>query len=420
MLSSILLVLIFISVLITFHEFGHLIVAKMSHIPVEVFSVGFGPAILKKKIGETEYRLSVVPLGGYIKMVGEEDQATGGFNERSFGVKAAVIAAGPVFNLFLGFLMLVTMYLMFGVKYVSPVLDPLPGSQAAALGLEPGDLLIAAQGETIPTFGTFDRIAETNAGKEIHLTVIREGRHLDFLYQVPTDTFDIQPLICPVLGRVRKGSPAASIGLRAGDTIVSVADSLVQRWDEFVGIVIDNGGSKIPISWHRQGELHTDSVIPALETDQLTGEKIGQIGVWVSLPKKSLPVHIAVWEGLNRTGYVVVQTFVILYKVVTRQITARAIGGPIMVAKIAYEGASWGAEYFLALWALLSINLFVVNMLPIPVLDGGRIVLFVVETVRRRKLTEKEMTWAANIGWIMIGAILIFTVFNDVIRIIKK
>jgi regulator of sigma E protease len=116
----------------------------------------------------------------------------------------------------------------------------------------------------------------------------------------------------------------------------------------------------------------------------------------------------------------VVQTFVIIYKVVTRQISSKAIGGPIMVAKIAYEGANWGTEYFLALWALLSINLFVVNMLPVPVLDGGRILLDCIAAIRRRKLTDKELSWAGNIGWIMIGALVLLTIFNDVLRIVRK
>ena len=177
---------------------------------------------------------------------------------------------------------------------------------------------------------------------------------------------------------------------------------------------------RIPITWQRNGQSFSDSITPVAEKDQMSEQRIGQIGVWVRLPKKTLPVHTAAWEAVKRTGYVVVQTFVILYKVVTRQISSKAIGGPIMVAKIAYEGANWGAEYFVALWALLSINLFVVNMLPIPVLDGGRILLDCLGAVRRRKLSDRELNWAANIGWVMIGALVLFTIFNDVLRLIRK
>src|SRR5512136_701605 len=153
MFSSIVWVILFIGILIIFHEFGHLVAAKISNIPVEVFSVGFGPVILKKKIGETEYRLSAIPLGGFIKMVGEEEKAgpapekpvpapTGGYMDKPLGVKVAVIAAGPVSNLVLGFLMLLVMYLSFGIKYVYPVVEPLPNSAAAALGLQSGDIIV--------------------------------------------------------------------------------------------------------------------------------------------------------------------------------------------------------------------------------------------------------------------------------------
>ncbi len=226
--------------------------------------------------------------------------------------------------------------------------------------------------------------------------------------------------MAPVVDRVRAGSPAAKIGLKPGDKIVSVADIPIKRWEEFVQIVRENGGNKIPITYQRDNLIISDSITPSIEKDQMSQERFGQIGIWVKLPKISLSLPRALWEALRRTGYITVQTFVIIYKVITRQISTRAIGGPIMVAKIAYEGASWGAEYFLALWALLSINLFVVNMIPIPVLDGGRILLDLIGGIRRRRLSEREMTWAANIGWALIGLLIIFTLFNDLLRLLQK
>lgn len=420
MVPNILLVALFIGVLVTFHEFGHLIVAKLSRIPVEVFSIGFGPAILKRKWGGTEYRLSVVPLGGYIKMTGEDNPAAGGFNEKPLGVKAAVIASGPVSNLILGFLMLLVMYLAFGVKYVAPVLDPLPESGAARAGIKPGDAVLFAHGETIPSYDRLEEVLDRGAGQPVVMELLRDGSRLTVTYSAPVDSADLNPFVRPVVGRVRQESPAAKAGIRPGDTLLAVDGSPVTRWDEFVQKVTGRAGETALVQWRRAGVLLEDSVEIAAQTDQLTGEKIGQVGIWVELPKRNLSLPTAIWEALSRTGYVVVQTFVIIYKVATRQLTARAIGGPIMVAKIAYEGTSWGAEYFIALWALLSINLFVVNMLPVPVLDGGRILLFVIEAVRRRRLTEKELGWAANVGWVLIGAIVVFVVFNDVLRLIRK
>jgi len=420
--SSIIFVVIFIGVLITFHEFGHLIVAKLSHIPVESFSIGFGPVLLKSKIGETEYRLSLIPLGGYIKMIGEENPEQGGFSDKPLGIRVAVIAAGPVFNLFLGFVMITVMYFIFGLKYLTPIVYPLPNSTAQKAGLQPGDIILFAGKDTIPDFATLERILEkkrNSPDRRCQLQVLRGKEKLFINYDVP-DSLDIEPLLVPVVDRVRAGSPAAKIGLRPGDRITSVAGIEVKRWEDFVDIVMKNGGNQIEISYLRGDRLFTDSITPAVESDQLTNERFGQIGVWVYLPKRSMSVPVALYEAIRRTRYITVQTFVIIYKVITRQISTRVIGGPIMVAKIAYEGASWGAEYFLALWALLSVNLFVVNMLPVPVLDGGRILLDIIASIRRRKLSDRELAWASNIGWALIGLLIVFTLFNDIIRLIRK
>lgn len=418
-LSTIVLVLILIGVLITFHEFGHLIVAKIAHIPVDSFSIGFGPVLLKKRIGETEYRLSLVPLGGYIKMLGEDNPEQGGYSSKPTGIRIAVVAAGPFFNLILGFVLIVGMYLRFGVTYLPPVVIPKSGTGAEVSGLKLGDCILTAANETVPGFEALEHILMKNRGGTIPLLIRRGSEMMTVYYQVP-DSLELEPFIPPVIGRVRSGSPAAKLGLRPGDQIITVAGMVVNTWDDFVRIVRENGDVRIGISFKRGDSLFTDSITPVLEQDQSSRERFGQIGVWVKLPHRSMSVPVAILEGLRRTGYVTVQTLAIIYKVVTRRISSRAIGGPIMVAKIAYEGASWGVEYFLALWALLSINLFVVNMLPVPVLDGGRILLDLIAGIRRRRLSERELNWANNIGWAIIGLLVALTLFNDLQRLIWK
>ncbi|MGQ9708212.1 MAG: RIP metalloprotease RseP [bacterium] len=419
MVTSIILAAIFIGILITFHEFGHLLIAKLAHIPVESFSIGFGPIILKKRMKETEYRLSLVPLGGYIKMIGEENPEQGGFSNKPLGIRVSVIAAGPISNLILGFLIILIMYLTFGFTYLPPVIYPTPNSNARVAGLMPDDIILTAAGETIPDFETLQKTLTKNTGAEITLKVQRNERTITLSYNVP-ETLEIEPLLPPVIDRVRYGSPAAKIGLRPGDRITAIAGVEVKRWEDFVKTVMQNAGTKIEITYRRGDAIIVDSITPTVERDQISDQPFGQIGVWVRLPKRSLSPPRAAWEALRRTGYITVQTFVILYKVITRQISTRAIGGPIMVAKIAYEGAKWGAEYFLALWALLSINLSVVNMLPVPVLDGGRILLDLIGGIRRRRLSDKELTWATNFGWVLIGLLVAFTIFNDLIRLIQK
>lgn len=515
MIGSIILVAVTIGMLITVHEFGHLFMAKAANIPVEAFSIGFGPVILRKRVAETEYRLALVPLGGYIKMSGEEKPGAGGFLDRPVGVRMAVIAAGPVSNLLLGFLLLCVMYAVFGVSYVAPVIDPTPGSAAEAAGFRFGDVVESVNGSALRDFDSFERALYSGPGTAVEFEVRRGAERATIHWTVPADTWvgssaavieavrdsspaalagikpgdtistidgrpvgrwddvgrlvrtssgrrvyvawrragtamaesitptatvdpataertrqigvviraplrQVEPLISPVVGLVRRRSPAERAGLRTGDTILSVAGTPVTRWDEYRALIQDNPDRALELAWRRAGRLMTASVTPQSTPDQITRERHGEIGILPEMPRERLGLPGAVWQAMVRSGDLVVRTFEIVYKVITRRIPGRAIGGPVFVAKVTYEGTSWGAEYFIALWALLSINLFVVNMLPVPVLDGGHIALFAIEGIRRRRLSDKEMTWAMRVGWALIGLLFVFLIFNDILRLISR
>lgn len=525
MFSSIFWVILFVGFLVIFHEFGHLVAARLSHIPVEVFSVGFGPVILKKKIGETEYRLSAIPLGGFIKMAGEEEKAgpkpanavpapTGGYMDKPLGVKVAVTVAGPVSNLVLGFFLLLVLFASFGQQYLAPVISLVDKSAAHTAGLRAGDTVVAVNGETIPSFGALDAILQKDAGTQVTISLRRSGKRLEIPIRVPlsyidslmpevvgtvvpgspaaatsivpgdtiiavagtpvrswphftqlvrkqttgpyelswrhagvvyTDTLEdsittdaetgakvnlagiqvntdwyIGPQIAAVVGNVRKGGPASRL-LRPGDTIVEFAGLPIREWADFSDAVYSRGGDSVPIVWQRAGRTMHGDVAVAKDDEQLMGQPGGGIGISVRVPHRRLSLPDAIVEAATKTGIVTAQTYVVLYKSLTVKHYARkAVGGPIMVARIAYEGANWGWDYFLLLFAVLSINLFVVNLLPVPVLDGGRVVLDCIAGIRRRKLTERELNWAAGIGWAMIGALVLFTVLNDILKLIRK
>jgi len=535
MFSSIILVILFIGILIIFHEIGHLVAAKLSHIPVEVFSVGFGPVILKKKIGETEYRLSAVPLGGFIKMVGEEEKAgpkpapsdggrlgqhavpapTGGYTDKPLGVKVAVIAAGPASNLILGFFLLLVLFAGFGQQYTAPVVSMGEKSAAFVAGLRPGDTVVAVNGETVPSFDTFDERLQRNAGRQVTVSLRRAGERIDIPLSVPlgyidslipavvrgvlsgmpasattiapgdtitavagspvrswphftelvrkqiagdyelswrragvvyTDTLRdsittdaqtgarinlagiqvstdwyISPQIAAVVGSVRKGGPASKLNLRPGDSIVEFAGLPIREWADFADAVYSRGDQSVPIVWWRAGQMMQGEVAVAKDDEQLMGQQGGGIGITAQVPHRKLSLPKAIGEAAAKAGTVTAQTYVVLYKSLTvKHFARKALGGPIMVARIAYEGASWGWDYFLLLFAILSINLFVVNLLPVPVLDGGRILLDCIAGIRRRNLTERELNWTAGIGWAMIGALVLFTIFNDILKLIQK
>jgi len=530
MFSSIIWVILFIGVLIVFHEFGHLVAAKLSHIQVEVFSVGFGPVILKKKIGETEYRLSAIPLGGFIKMVGEEEKAgpkpapsdggrlgqhtvpapTGGYMNKPLGVRVAVIAAGPVSNLILGLLLYMIQFGSFGIVETPPVVNATRDSYAYQSGLRPGDTIVAVAGDTIKTFQALQAALTRKAGTAVPLKVHRSSGRLDIDYEVPAamglsylpavvgmvdsgspaadtrlqpgDTivsfggkevakwddfvaavqsigpnptaitwrragaelrdsvtpqiikingrpiprvgvmvdlsWDIEHYAPPVVGRVNGRSPGSKLGLRKGDQLVSVDGDSIVTWSDYIAATSTMGGRKVLLAWLRAGRVLSESVVVSSKPFKFSRDGLGLLP---GLPHRRLSALGVVGESFRQSVYVVYMTFEVLRRAVSGDRKAReGVGGPIGVATIAYEGTSWGVELFMSLLALLSINLFFVNLLPIPVLDGGRIVLDCIAGIRRRNLTEKELNWAAGIGWAMIGALVVFTVFNDILKLLRK
>jgi regulator of sigma E protease len=418
MIPNIISVVIVIAVLIIIHEFGHLIVAKLSGVPVEIFSVGFGPVLIKKKIKDTVYQLAAIPLGGFIKMLGEETEVEGGFLTKPTWKKILVVVAGPISNLILGFVLTLILFLNFGIRYAEPRVNVLPNSWEEKSGLQKGDLILTINNDSIKTYSDFEDILARSLNDTLAIKVQRNDSVKTLSFFVEAESTSVIPFIRPIIGRVKRGGPADRIGLKAGDEIKLAAEHPVSDWEDFVQAIRTSANKKVLVQWQRKNSTFQDSVVPELTPDELTGEKIGQIGVWVALPKKSLSLLSSLVEAGNRCIDVVVQTFVIIYKVIIGKISRKAIGGPIMVAKITYEGVSWGAEYFLALWALLSINLCVVNLLPIPVLDGGRAFIFIIESIRRKRLTKKQLEIALNVGWVLILLLIFFTLFNDVLRII--
>lgn len=419
MIPNIISVVIVIAVLIIIHEFGHLIVAKLFGVPVEIFSIGFGPALIKKKIKDTVYQLSAIPLGGYIKMLGEETEVEGGFLTKPAWKKIAVVIAGPLSNLILGFILTLILFLNFGIRYAEPRVNVQSNSWEEKSGLKKGDLILSIDSDSIKTYNEFEDILTQSLSDTLDIKVQRDDLVKTISFLVESESISVIPFIRPIIGRVKRGGPAYRIGLKTGDEIKLVAEHPVSDWEDFVQTIRTSAGKKVIIQWQRKNSTFQDSVVPELVTDELSGEKIGQIGIWVALPQKSLSLFSSMGEASNRCIEVVTQTFVVLSKVIVGKISRKAIGGPIMVAKITYEGASWGAEYFLALWALLSINLCVVNLFPIPVLDGGRVLIFIIEAIKRKRLTKKQLEIALNIGWALILLLIFFTIFNDVLRLIR-
>jgi len=414
--GNIITVVIVFSVLIFIHELGHLLACKVSHIKVEKFSLGFGPALLKWKWQETVYSISALPLGGYIKMEGE-DVGDSGFFAEPLGKKVLVMVTGPAFNLVLGFILMAILFAVFGMRVPEPRIAPLKGYLAESAGLQKGDLVLSLNGDSIPSFYELDSLLIGAESTRMDFRVRRDSRVVALtIFGVP-DSIGIDPFYRPIAGTVKAGSPAAKAGLRPGDEIIRIDTTPVSEWSDLTEVVRTSADRKLALRYIRDGDTLVGSVIPRVGSDLGTGEKVAQIGIKPSIPRVMIPFGTAIWDAFKRTGLVVVKTFVILWDLVTGKISGRAVSGPVMVAKIAYEGAEWGLEMLLALWAMLAINLFVINMLPVPFLDGGRAYLFIYEAIRGRKLSARQWDIALRIGLYLVILLVIFALSNDFLNV---
>ncbi|MEO0132303.1 MAG: RIP metalloprotease RseP [candidate division WOR-3 bacterium] len=420
MFSSIILVAIVIGSLIIVHEFGHLILAKLCALPVEQFSVGFGPVLLKKRFKETEYRLSLIPLGGYIKLSGDEISANYGFNVAPLSKKALVILAGPTFNLLLGIILTWALYGIFGISTFGTKI--VPDTKGEEYGLQLADEIIKINNDTAPDWMTLEKLIAKYSDQSVTFIVKRNENMVTISVNIPNrpESIFFRPYLEPVIDIVKKQSPAEKIGLKKDDRILQVDDIPIHDWYQFTELIRTSSATKRYIKWQRGNNTYEDSIEISFTKDEIGTQKRGVIGVWVKLPEKKLSIIQAFIASTERTIYVAVQTFVIIYKVIIGEISKSSIGGPVMVGKLTYEGAQWGIKYLLGLWSVLSINLCVINLFPIPILDGGRFLLYGIESIIKKRFSKKIWEIAFYLGYAIVGLLVIFAFFNDITKIIKK
>lgn len=342
--------LIILGVLIFVHELGHFLVAKLCGVKVEKFSLGFGRKLLGKRVGETEYLISVFPLGGYVKMLGESDDgeidpadAGRSFSAKPPLVRFLIVAAGPSFNLLFAYLVFIVVLL---IGY---------------------------------------------------------------------------PLDSAKIGTLVPKKPAAAAGLKPGDVVVSVDGKKVTFWEEMATEIIDSKGATISIGVRRGSESFTVAIPPEVVTEKnLLGEKMTRriIGIGPSeekILKKSGPGE-AVVLGFTQTVNLIRITLVMMEKLVERAVPLDNIGGPIMIVAEAGKQAAAGGANFLFFMAALSVNLGVLNLLPIPVLDGGHLFFTLIEAVFRRPVSMKVREAAQQVGLILLIGLMILAFYNDIIR----
>ena len=367
--------IIVLGVLIFVHELGHFLFAKMLGVSVEKFSLGFGPKLFGKKIGETEYLLSAFPLGGYVKMFGE-----GGFIE---GGESHHPPAGEETA---------------ATKTAEPVMRELTEEEKS---------------RSFAHKPVLARIAIVLAGPVFNLIFA----WLIFIVLCMTGV----PTITAKIGEVLKDKPAARAGVQKDDVITSIDKKPIKRWEEIADGVAASKGNTLSLSVKRGGQELAFSIIPEPRVSKnLFGEQVNGYAIGVASAGEVVTEYYnpfqAVIKGTEQTWKVIDITIMSLVKMVQRVVPMDSVGGPIMIAKMAGEQASAGGASFLAFMALLSINLGVLNLLPVPVLDGGHLLFYFLELIFRRPVPQKVREYAQQIGMVLLLGLMVMAFYNDIVR----
>ncbi|MEO0190135.1 MAG: RIP metalloprotease RseP [candidate division WOR-3 bacterium] len=416
---------------ITIHEFGHFIFAKIFRIPVEKFSIGFGPPIIKKKIGETDFRIAYIPVGGYVKMAGEEDaeipfskqnletseNQIPGFYDAPLSHRIMVVFSGPVFNIFSGALVLIILYVFFGL-YVNPHLriKVENGSYAERIGLKNLDSLISVNDRYINYWDEMEKVLQTKKDSVIKFTLKREGEILEMSLVVKPESLILNPFVPPVVGSLKIDGPAHKAGMAINDTIISIDGEKIETWDNFVSIVRRSKNVPLNITWKHNNELKSAVIIPLPYYDPILKDTIGQIGIVMPLKKINIKPGRAAAMAIDRSIELIYLTLKTFYQLIKGEISRKALGGPIAIARLTGESARWGFENLLSLLSVISINLGLVNLFPIPALDGGHIVVAIMEGIRKKRFSKKTRLVIQQIGFAIIIILIIYVTFNDLTR----
>ena len=441
--------LVVLGVLVAFHELGHFLAARWVGVKVLKFSLGFGPKLFGRKMGETEYLLSAIPLGGYVKLFGEdeteattqEDRARSFAHQGLWG-KVLIVAAGPGFNFILAYFIFAG-WLATGAPLFVPTFQDLtpdieamvPGSPADTAGIQIGDRISRVNGRNIATKSElFDAVAKSN-GQALTLE-IKRGEQVKTLTVTPTTVPGPQASAQepgyylgveetpPLVTSVMQSSPAAKAGLQAGDHVVKIEGQTIHTWSQMTGIVKENPNHQLQMEVLREGHRASLTVTPSAEKAMVNGQsvevgKIGISGPGRSIMRSSTPL-LSLYDGLGATWSWTELTAIGLYKMVVGDISSKNIGGPLTIANISGEAAAQGASSVVFLIAILSINLGVLNLLPIPILDGGHLLFFLIEGILRKPLGERQREIAQQAGLVLLVGVMIFAFWNDLERIFSR
>ncbi|MBE0432569.1 RIP metalloprotease RseP [candidate division WOR-3 bacterium] len=454
MLVTILAFLFILAFSITIHEFGHFLVAKLFKIPVEKFSIGYGPPLIRMKIGETDFRIAYFPLGGYVKIAGEEepalktlktnntentaphnntedteskdplntrkgesDKGVKGFYDAPIYKRVMIVLAGPVFNILSAVIVFSIIAGVYGLL-VNPFMkvEVQPDSEAARAGLLTNDSIVAVSGYKVKDWDELYEILLARQGQEVAIGYVRNNAYQEQVILVDIDSLGISPVVPPVLGSLKLNGPAQRAGMKPGVRVLQIEDRAIETWNQMIEVIRRSRDIPLHFTWDDRGEIKSAQITPAKYYDPISQDTIGQIGAIMPLERHHLPFVDVVSFSVRRSGEVLVLTVRTLYQLVVGRISRRALGGPIAIAQLSGESARWGFENLLGLLAIISINLGLVNLFPIPALDGGHVIIAVIEAIRRRRFSVRTRMIIQQVGYALILLLIVYVTFNDITR----
>jgi len=447
-LLTILALLVALSLLIAVHELGHFLVARWMGVKVLRFSIGFGQPLWQRRAGpdQTEYMLSAIPLGGYVKMLDEregevaEAELPRAFNRQPLYKRSAIVMAGPLFNFVFAILAYWLMFVI-GVNGIKPLIGEIePGTIAYETGLHSGQEILSVDGESTPTWqSVLESIMPKMLLKQpVTLTLYEGGVTLEKQLQFeeidtdnkPEDLYrqlglkPYQPSIPPVIGKVVSGSVAENAGLKSGDKVVLAAGQPVDKWRELVEIISANPDKLLTLVVMRDGEEVSLEMRPAaVKSDKGVVGKIGA-GVYFDntlfeplRAELHYDAFAAMPVALAKTWQMGTLTLKMIGEMIMGRASVENISGPIGIAQYAKQSADAGISQFLKFLGLISVSLGVLNLLPIPVLDGGHLLYYGAEAVLRRPVPERIEVLGQRIGLVLILGLTALAIYNDLARL---
>ena len=428
-------VVILLGVMILVHELGHFWAALAVGVKVETFSFGFGPRLFGFRRGETDFRVSAIPFGGYVRMLGEmpgDEKAA--VDPRSFLAKtrwqrAIVIVAGPLMNVILAIGIVAGLYMYAYPKEVdttNPVITTIKaGSAAAKAGLAPGDRIVQLGSKRNPNWDDILTQEALNANHPIQVVAERRGQKLNFTVTPRMDEKegigvagwsgeqDVQ------IGDVLKDSPAQAAGLEPGDLFAEVNGQPVASAVTVQQAVFHSGGKPVEFKVVRNGHTRTIKVTPMPGNDPKMPWRIGiSFRLPVQFVKLDFPQAVAQSLRFNQRNALMI--FQVLQSIVERRVSTKSVAGPIGIAQMSSEAAQQGPWNYLFLMAVVSLNLAIFNLLPIPILDGGTLLLLIIEMLLQRDVSMQVRETVLKLGFVFLMMIVVFAIYNDISRILTR